>query len=474
MADSNSAFIARASSALADANLQIAMNKARAGFVAKRHKAITAIDNFDALRDKATAVRDRSIKYLPLYLARFEKTVREAGGHVHWASSADDMRRIVLDICQQAGARTVSKGKSMVAEEVDLNEALEAAGITPVETDLGEYILQLAQEKPSHIIAPALHKTRQQIIDLFEHHHKLGERDLTTIEALVAEARTVIRQRFIDADVGITGANILVAETGSAVLVTNEGNGDLCASLPATHIVTTSIDKVVATMADANAILRVLARSATGQPISTYTSFYSAKTAHDRHGPENFHVVLLDNGRSDLPGTPYQPMLRCIKCGACMNHCPVYQQVGGHSYDAVYPGPMGSVLTPLLRGKKNDHALANASTFCGRCEAVCPVKIPLPQLLRQIRNDHSESGSLSSGAIRGFMWLSRKPRLYRFITSVTSRLMGFLGHSKGHIKRWPFSRSWTAFRRLPTPPTGGSFQQQWHNAMGKNRGKGHD
>jgi L-lactate dehydrogenase complex protein LldF len=468
MTDSIHQFIARSNEALANTQLQQALAKARPGFVKKRQLAVDAVDNFEALRDKAREVRQRSLRDLDIYLAMFESNVRAAGGEVHWAKSTADMQAIVVDIARGASAKTATKGKSMVGEEAEINAALSRAGVTPVETDLGEYILQLAEEPPSHIVAPALHKTRQQIADLFSAAHTLNPRELDTVQAIVDEARQVIRRHFIDADIGITGANILIAETGTAVLCTNEGNGDLTASLPQTHIITTSIDKVVPTWNDASAILRVLARSATGQSITTYTTFYGPRQTYDLDGPDNFHVVLLDNGRAKLLGSDFQEMLHCIKCGACMNHCPVYQAVGGHSYDSVYPGPMGSVLTPLLRGEPDDFGLSQASTFCGRCEAVCPVKIPLPDLLRKLRNvATSRQGKGLSGWLSTlFMTLARYPRLYRLTTGLGLQLVSRF-HKKATLRSLPGLGAWQNYRKLPAPQNR-SFQSQW-NRNKKNR-----
>lgn len=466
MTSPGNGFIARSREAIEDATLQSAMAKARPGFVRKRQDAIAKVANFRELTEKAREVRQRSLKDLDIYLGIFERRVTAAGGHVHWAETTADLRRIVLDIAKDSGAKTATKGKSMIAEEADLNHALEQAGIIPRETDLGEYILQLAKEPPSHIVAPALHKTRGQITDLFFQEHDLGNRKLESVKDIVDEARQVIRNHYIQADIGITGANILIADTGTAVLCTNEGNGDLTASLPRTHIVTTSIEKVVATWDDASALLRVLARSATGQAITTYTTFYGPKQPSDSDGPDNFHVVLLDNRRSQLLGSEFQEMLQCIKCGACMNHCPVYQSVGGHSYDSVYPGPMGSVLTPLLRGNSEDYTLPNASTFCGRCEEVCPVRIPLPTLLRKLRHKSvTEKGAGRSGMlIKIYMLLASHPRIYRLCTSPLMLFLSLVSR-KGLLPSLPGLRSWQRNKDLPAPE-GRSFQQQWRKKMG--------
>ncbi|WP_116364088.1 lactate utilization protein B [Parahaliea mediterranea] len=462
-------FNTRAHKALADSQLQRALAKARSGFVDKRAHAAASEPDFEHMRDQAREVRQRALANLAMCLEQFEQQVLAAGGQVHWAETPDDLRRIVIDICRDSGARAVTKGKSMVGEEAHLNVALEAAGITPWETDLGEYIIQLAKEPPSHIVAPALHKTRGQIEHLFRDAHRLGERALDEVSQLVDEARAVIRERFLNADVGITGANMLIAETGTAVLVTNEGNGDLTARLPRTHIITTSFDRVVPTWDDASKIIRVLARSATGQPITSYTSFFSGPRAgNEQDGPDQFHVVLLDNHRSALLGTEFETMLHCIRCGACMNHCPVYQAVGGHTYNAVYPGPMGAVLSPLLRGAPQDDALPNASSFCGRCEAVCPVRIPLPGLMRKLRErEQQQTPAIASRwLLRLHARLSRHPALYRSLTGWGSRALALAAGGRGRLRRIPLLGGWSRERDLPAPQ-GGSFQQQWQARKGR-------
>ncbi|MEL6576723.1 MAG: lactate utilization protein B, partial [Pseudomonadota bacterium] len=368
-------FKENAKEALANPNIQSAMRVAQTGFIQNRAAARDALPEFDALRDAARDLKNHVLENLAGYLEAYEAKVTAAGGHVHWAETAEDAQRIVLEICQQAGARTVNKGKTMISEECGINDHLAAHGIEAVETDLGEYIVQLRGEIPSHIIAPAVHVTAEEVEALFRerHTHLPEDRHLSELDAMLAEARAVLREKYFQADVGITGANMLVAETGQSVIVTNEGNGDLSQSLPRVHIVMASLEKIVPTLEDASTVLRVLARSATGQEMSVYTTFSSGgRRAEDPDGPEEYHVVLLDNGRSGMLGTEFQEMLRCIRCGACMNHCPVYHAVGGHAYGWVYPGPMGAVLTPSLIGVEEGGQLPNASTFCGRCEAVCP------------------------------------------------------------------------------------------------------
>ena len=451
--------------ALADDVLQRSMVATGPHFVLKRAKARAALPEFDDLRNEARDIKNHVLAHLDVYLEEFETKVKAAGGHVHWAETAPEARAIVLAIAAEKNARIITKGKSMVSEEVGLNEALVAAGHTPVETDLGEYLIQIRGERPSHIIAPAVHLRREQIEADFRrvHNHLDPVRDLSQIPALVEEARTVLRQKYIDADIGITGANFLVAETGSAIIVTNEGNGDLTRLLPKTHIVITAIEKVVPTLEDASTLLRVLARSATGQDFSNYTTLMTGpKRKGDPDGPEEFHVVLLDNGRSSVLGTEFQDMLRCIRCGACLNHCPVYQAIGGHAYGWVYPGPIGSVVTPALIGIENAANLPNASTFCGRCEEVCPVRIPLPRLLRHWREKEFEQ-HLTPKTQRFGLWawafLAKRPALYGSAMRWAARLLKWRGR-RGRIASLPLASGWTRTRDLPAAQ-GKTFTELW-------------
>ncbi|MBT3070624.1 iron-sulfur cluster-binding protein [Rhodomicrobium sp. Az07] len=458
-------FRENAARALSDPQLQRALRNVKTGFILKRAAARAALPEFDALRDEAAAIKTHVIDHLDIYLEEYERRVLASGGHVHWASDAAEARDIVLSICREAGAKTVTKGKSMVSEEIGLNAALEAADIRPVETDLGEYIIQLRRETPSHIIAPAVHLNRDQIEGDFRvaHAHLPPERDLSAIPELVGEARTVLRQQFLAADVGITGANFLIAETGSSVIVTNEGNGDLTQLLPRTHIVIASLEKLVPTLEDASTLLRVLARSATGQEMTSYTTFSTGpRRDEDPDGPDAYHVVLLDNGRSDMLGTDFQDMLRCIRCGACLNHCPVYAAVGGHAYGSVYPGPMGAVLTPQLMGIHDAAHLPNASTFCGRCQAVCPVHIPLPNMMRRWRERYFASQSALAApklALRAWAFFAKRAGLYRFATAAQGRLLSLFPRSM--LARLPLAKGWTAFR-VPPKPASRPFLAQWH------------
>ncbi len=459
-------FKENAARALHDDVLQSALSNVRSGFVAKRARARSALPEFDQLCNEARDIKNHTLAHLDLYLEAYEAKVVEHGGHVHWAADAAEACGIIADICRQQNARTVTKGKSMIGEEIAINDHLEHAGFEVFETDLGEYLIQIRGEAPSHIIGPAIHLTRPQIEADFRRTHTdlPAERDLSNAENLVAEARAVLRERFVAADVGITGANLLIAETGTSVIVTNEGNGDLTQTLPRTHIVIASIEKMAPTLEDANTILRILARSATGQDMSTYTTYSTGpKRDGDLDGPDNYHVVLLDNGRSAMLGGQFHDMLCCIRCGACLNHCPVYNAVGGHAYGWVYPGPMGAVLTPSLVGVEEAGHLPNASSFCGRCEAVCPMSIPLPKMMRHWREREVDQGRMPLGqrtAFKAWAFLAKRPALYHAATSIGVGFLSLLGRRKGAIRSLPLLSGWTRNRDLPAPQ-GRTFQDQW-------------
>uniref|UniRef100_A0A8J4HBP1 Iron-sulfur cluster-binding protein n=1 Tax=Acidicaldus sp. TaxID=1872105 RepID=A0A8J4HBP1_9PROT len=469
------AFKENAVHALAEPGLQKALARTKPHFHAKRASAVAALPEFEQLRDIGRNIKNHTLAHLDFYLETWEENVKRAGGQVHWCATAEDARAAVLAICQKAGARTVTKGKSMISEEIALNEHLERHDITPVETDLGEYILQIRNESPSHIIAPAFHLNREDWEESFRRAHTDLPADRVFHERrdIMTEARTKLRERFLAADVGITGANFLIAETGSSVIVTNEGNGDLTQTLPRVHIVLASIEKLVPTIEDTISLLRLLARSATGQDFSVYTTFSTGvRRADDLDGPAEYHVVLLDNGRSAMLGSPFQEMLRCIRCAACMNHCPVYSVVGGHAYGWVYPGPMGAVLTPTLIGIDQAGNLPNASTFCGKCESVCPMKIPLPKMMRHWREREFER-HLSPQAVRTnlALWgfVARRPGLYRLVTRIGAAALGWLGRRRGRLSRLPLAAGWTKGRDLPTPE-GETFFVRYARAQRRGRG----
>ncbi len=467
-------FKQNAHAALRDAQLQQALGNVRVNFVERRATAAARLPEFEALRDSARDIKNHTLAHLDLYLEAYEKKVTEAGGHVHFARDSAEACAVIVDICKSRGARTVAKGKSMVSEEIGLNAAIEAAGMRAIETDLGEYIIQLRGETPSHIIAPAVHLNKEQVEQDFRRVHVDldKDRDLTAPESLLAEARAVLREQFLSADIGVTGANFLIAETGTSIIVTNEGNGDLSQTLGRAHIVVASLEKVIPTLEDAAQILRVLARSATGQDMSVYTTLSTGpRRPGDPDGPEEYHVVLVDNGRSSMLGGAFQDMLRCIRCAACMNHCPVYHAVGGHAYGSVYPGPMGAVLTPSLIGVDKGGNLPNASTFCGRCESVCPVRIPLPKMMRHWREREFERHLSPAGQRYGLgVWgfFARRPTLYRWATAMAMPLMAFAGKTRGRFASLPFAGGWTQYRDMPAPQ-GKTFQTQWKARGGRTR-----
>lgn len=381
----HSAFVA-----IDDIRLQGALDGATYKFRSSREKALAELPQADALRDHFKQIRSATLANLAEHLETFEKNATAAGAHIHWALNAAEARQVVLDIAQERGTTLVTKSKSMATEEIKLNQALEAAGVEPVETDLGEWIIQLAEEPPSHIIAPAIHQTKEQVAELFS---KISGKELSpdNIPALTAEARRILRQRFLDAGIGISGGNMMIAETGTMVLVENEGNARLTTSAPPVHIAVIGLEKLARTWDDAAVWLSLLARSATGQPMSIYTSFITGPArGYDPDGPEELHIILLDNGRSNLVGTTYEEILQCIRCGACLNACPVYREAGGHAYGSPYSGPIGAVISPLLFGLEEYEALPHASSLCGACKDVCPARIDLPRMLLELRKDEVE------------------------------------------------------------------------------------
>lgn len=449
--------------AMTNPQLQRALGLLKVKFVTQRAAAAAAVPNFEALRTQATAIREHTLNHLAAYLLAFEKNAQAQGVVVHWARTPAEVQTIVLEIAQQHNVRKVIKSKSMVSEEIGLNAALEANAIEVVETDLGEYIIQLAQDRPSHILAPAIHKSKDEVADLFANKHARPRQE--AIDALCQEAREMLRPHFLSADMGISGANFLIAQTGSAMIVTNEGNGRLTTTLPKVHVAITGIEKVVPTLEDAATLLRVLTRSATGQSISNYVSLMTGVRADNEHdGPKHRHIILFDNGRSELLGSELQNMLRCIRCGACMNHCPVYQNIGGHAYGWVYPGPMGSVLTPAYLGIEQALDLPHASTFCGACAAVCPVQIPLPNLLRQLRIRQFKQRLRPTSEyqfLRAWQWLALHPQAYIHAQQIMRRfLRGVVGHARA-CALVPGLKVWSQSRDFPTPARR-SFREQFH------------
>jgi L-lactate dehydrogenase complex protein LldF len=456
-------FRPRAAVALANETLQSNLRKFNStGFTALRGKAVSEFgpELFEKLRGEGAAIRDRALANLDAWIERFEREATRRGATVLFAETREEACELLLDICRRHGVKKAIKSKSMLSEEAGVNEALQAAGVTPIETDLGEYILQLAGEPPSHIIAPALHKSKDEVAELFRDRHHAPRKD--DIAQMTREAREVLRSHFLSADLGISGSNFLIAETGSGVIVTNEGNGRMVTTLPRVHVCMTGIEKVIPTLEDFATLLRLLTRSATGQAISNYVSLFTGpRGARDRDGPEHMVFILVDAGRTELVGGEMQEMLRCIRCGACMNHCPVYRAVGGHSYGWVYPGPMGSVLTPSYLGLENALDLPQAATLCGACSVACPVKIPLPELLRSLREKQVDRGLRPVGerlAFRIWSWTARRPRVYAFATAIAACLLRLLGGRNGMIAMLPIGREWTRGRYFPAPKSGRTFR----------------
>ena len=449
-----------ASAKLNDAVLQTALKKSKGKFVDGRAKGVAEIDNWEDLRTHAAALRNRVIDHLDAYLIEFERNAIRRGAVVHWAETAEEANAIVLEIARKNAVKTITKSKSMVTEEIALNDALIGAGIRVLETDLGEYILQLADEPPSHIVAPAVHKSKEQVAELFMNaHHKPR---LTDIPAMTREAREELRSHFLGADMGISGANFVIAETGTTLTVTNEGNADLVTTIPRIHCVVTGIEKVIPTMDDFATLIRLLPRSAIGQSIANYLTLTTGvKAPGETDGPEQMHIVLVDAGRTKLVGSDMKDMLRCIRCGACMNHCPVYQNVGGHAYGWVYPGPMGSVLTPTYVGIENAGDLPNAATFCGECQVVCPVKIPLPDLMRKWRERQFDMKLRPFGerfAISVWSFFVARPALYAFASRIGARIAALMGGKEKLIHSLPGIDGWTQGRDMPAP-AGKTFRE---------------
>ena len=450
-------FPARSRRALDDSTLRGALDHVTDLFGSKRQAAVDGQPEWEEMRTRAAALKEHILADLSSHLETFALRAEETGVQVHFARDRQEACEVLSAIAEQHNAQTIAKSKSMTTEEVGLNAVLEERGMQPVETDLGEYIVQLAGELPSHIIAPAIHKTRGQIGELFQ--AELGEEYTDDVDELTATARRVLRRTFAEADLGITGANFGVVETGSFLLVENEGNIRMSSSLPRVHVALMGIEKLIPRLADLPLFLRLLPRSATGQHLSVYQSLF---TGLDRtgsgEGPEEMHLVLLDNGRSSMLGDRLtRQSLACIRCGACLNSCPVYKQVGGHAYGSVYPGPIGAILTPQLAGIERAGALPQASSLCGACKEVCPVKIDIPRLLLHLRARATQapetSSTLERAAFGTWAWLMGGPRRY----ALASRLLR-LGWP---LRRFvPAARAWRMGRVLPAPARR-PFRQRW-------------
>jgi L-lactate dehydrogenase complex protein LldF len=452
----------RARAALADQQLHIALDRTTGQFGSRRAAALATLDDADAVRDRARAAKMDTLRHLGDALRTFEHRLTENGARVHWADTGADANRIVVDIAKQAGVRRVVKGKSMVSEETHLNPALESAGIDVVETDLGEYIVQLGNDRPSHIIAPIVHMTREQVGRLM--HERLHVPYTDDTETLARYARERLREEFLRADMGLTGANFGVVENGTICLVTNEGNGRMVTTLPRIHVVMMGIEKLVPTMADLDRFLKILSRSATGQKLTSYTTLLRGpRRRGEDGGPDEMHVVLLDNGRTSMLAGETAEILGCIRCGACLNACPVYKNIGGHAYGDVYPGPVGAIVTPGIRGIEHAADLPGASSLCGACREVCPVRLDIPRMLLALRRDAVDRTpqpfTLRFGS-KMFARVASRPSLYRAAMAAV-RLALRARATDGWITRAPgLAGGWTRFRDLKAPAAR-TFEQQW-------------
>ncbi len=457
---------------LADTKLQLAIYASTARLKDGRLSSVApqTLPDYQELRTQANALKKHALENLDYYLEEFERNVVAHGGKVVYCKDGTDVADFVLALAKERGARLIVKSKSMTTEEVDLNERLEHHGLESVETDLGEYILQLAHEKPYHIVAPALHKTRYDVAEIFT--HSLHVPSETVPEKQTAIARAVLREKFLAADIGISGANFLVADAGAVVLIENEGNARLTTTAPRIHIAIAGIEKVIPRAQDLATFLKLLARSATGQLLSVYTSFLAGpKRAGEIDGPEEFYVVLLDNGRTKLlPDRSKRQSLYCIRCGACLNTCPVYRKIGGHSFPWVYSGPIGAIITPQFMGVSHEPGLPFASSLCGACAEVCPVKIDIPKVLLELRSDVKKSETrekqnrLEKVAFRVFAWVMTHPRWYELAGRVAAAMApsedgGWIRTVPGIMNFGPL-KAWLSQRDLPPPPPK-SFRELW-------------
>ena len=468
-------FKSAAAVALKDAKVQTNLRGLYNGFHRARIVAAADTPDWEELRERGRAVKTHTIEHLDYYLELMEQNVIRAGGKVFFARDAEAATQYVVDLSHSRGVKVVIKSKSMLSEEMSLNHRLTREGIEPVETDLGEYIIQLADETPYHIIAPAIHKSREDVSTLFQ--EKLNTPRYEEIKDLTREARKQLREKFIQADMGITGANFLVAETGTVVLVTNEGNGRMCTSMPRIHVAIAGMERVIPSVEDLGMFLRLLIRSATGQRISSYvTAVNGTRRPQDEDGPEEFHLIVVDNGRSRLLSDPeLRESLNCLRCGACLNACPVYRKVGGHAYGWVYPGPIGAVVSPMLTGLSDAKDLPYASSLCGACREVCPVKINIPRMLLYLRKELSEGEKYPQEKnVTTIERLAFKAWRYAVTNTTalglanrTARLFQWPLLRRGRINRLPPPLSgWTRYRTFPAISSR-PFRKRWGKDVGR-------
>jgi L-lactate dehydrogenase complex protein LldF len=454
-------FMGAAGRALADPPLQAALVRLTHTLLLANRRGYATLGDSDQLRAHAKRIKEHTLAHLEKYLEQLETSVQRLGGHVHWASTAEEARQAVLAIARQAGCKRAVKSKSMTSEEIHLNPALQAAGIEVTETDFGEYIIQVAGERPSHLVAPAVHHTRESVARVLSQH--LGEPLPDDARTLALTGRRVLREKFRAADLGITGANFAVAETGTIVLVTNEGNGRLTTTCPRVHVALMGMEKVIPRLADLPVFLKLLARAATGQTLSVYTTIITGpRRPGELDGPDEFHLVILDNGRSKILATPFRESLQCIRCGACLNACPVYRRIGGHAYGGVYSGPIGSILTPLFDSVKDNPHLPHASSLCGACQAACPVRINIPHMLIGLRElqHHDKPNRWEGLAYRLWSEVLRRSWLYRLVLRGARMVLRPLAKD-GWLRRLPGpGAGWTATRDFPAPAAR-SFRELW-------------
>ena len=455
-------FLEASREALASANLQLALSRLGETLAIGNQVAFAKLPGSSLLRDKARAIKDHTLAHLDQYLEQLEASITARGGHVHFATDGDDAKAIIEKIIRDGDVKRIVKSKSMATEEIHLNRHLEQCGVEVTETDLGEFIIQVAGERPSHLVGPALHKTAEEVAEVLNERCNANvTRDANVIAGF---ARKLLRSRFEAADMGITGGNFAIAETGTIVLISNEGNARLTPRVPRLMVSLLGIEKVIPTLADLPVFLKVLARAATGQKMSIYTSMITGpRRPGEGDGPEEFHLVLMDNGRSKILGSPMRESLFCIRCGACLNICPVYRKIGGHAYGGTYSGPIGAVITPLFDGLKENLHQPHASSLCGACQAACPVKIQIPELLvknRAAQHDQHVTPPWEEVIYRAWSRLMRSPKWYGRMTRMTARVLPWFA-TDGWLARLPGPLAgWTSCRDFPAPAAR-SFREQW-------------